>query len=333
MKIPEPSIRFLPFSHEPGMHCMLPGSTLSCQIFPSKICVYDQQKQKPQLVAEYLFLDLGPLEEFTVTQNLEKGGIFVSGFTFNQYLQYQVVPAREEKKIALSFIKVPKPLTLLYSENSVTTSIKIEKGIPREKYVFTKPQERLFLGNTKAQKWPYVWFRQDLREILPHVYAISQTIPGKQFETKIEDLKEFLLTAFCDMLIPQLSDTKFLGYPTRVFPEDIVPVDILHSSFYAIRRLFFKEEGANFFLLPALLPLFCSGMLSKVKTEAGHLVSIEWTRSSPRRVWIEAKSDDGIYCLLPKQSKTFRFGSKRLVSGSLLELKKDRIYLLDRFEK
>lgn len=335
MKVLEPAIRFRPFSHVPGTHCLLPGSYLSCVLFPAKVLLLDKEK----LVAEIVLQDFGPLSQFTVEQDLEQGNIQVGGFCESEYLRYRIYPVLEATDFGFCVLK--KPAKGLFSC--------MQKSLDEKKEKLPMPErERLFLGCTKAQEWPLVLRRQDICEILPFWYWLSQSVPSRPntkktsffkvleeavLQQKREEIAELLLShylvSFQEMAVPRWVDDSYLGIKV-----DELSQDPLKEGFSLIRQIFFRELPHHLFILPALPPLFHSGMLAGIRTQNNHRIHIEWTKQQARRVWIEAGNDDVVTVALQKHITSFRLnGSTHHPNFSEIALKAEKIYLLDRFEK
>ncbi|MBS0634274.1 MAG: hypothetical protein JSR37_02280 [Verrucomicrobia bacterium] len=83
------SLRFKPFSHLPGTFCLIPGTSLAVQVFPSCYSLYDCS-DVPRLIETK---PLEPfLEQFTLLQNLEQGKVEVSGFTKSGFQRHKIGP-------------------------------------------------------------------------------------------------------------------------------------------------------------------------------------------------------------------------------------------------
>ena len=72
------TFRFKPFSHTPGVRCLLPNTRLVYQIFPSRYVVGDE------------VVEISPLKKFTVLQDLERDEIVISGFSLSGFKRYVI---------------------------------------------------------------------------------------------------------------------------------------------------------------------------------------------------------------------------------------------------
>ncbi len=359
MKIPVPAIRFQPFSHEPGAHCLLPCSWLSCQLFPAKISITNQSVSKP--VAECFLEGWGPTTQFTVIQDLERGHIQASGFCSHGYFRYQLLPGEASDTCFLRFLKVPSSCTLTIQTKEgmrtfvVAAPVDIAiSGEPCAKKL-SCDYERLFLGCSKAQDWTLVQRRQDIREILPFWHRLAQMLPPLEkcsvgallpLEEAIsqgknqllpEILLSFFLSSFTSLLLPQLLEDTYLGYgPTARLPGSS-SLHLLQESLPWIRQLFFIELPQHLYVLPVLPPHFHCGMLSGVVTAKGHRLTFEWTKQAIRRLWIEAAAYETITVIFQKHLHRYRLRSDGLClqgkNFSEVAIRKGSTYLFDQFEK
>ena len=95
-----------PFSHLPGTSCVLPGSSYQLQIFPCLILLFDLSQGIPTLVYR-LELDIqGPVQDFTIFNDLEKGKVSVWGKSPTGFFRYHLL-ASAEGGVCLSLEKSP----------------------------------------------------------------------------------------------------------------------------------------------------------------------------------------------------------------------------------
>src|SRR5579872_2254383 len=153
--------RLHPFSHLPGTRCLLPKSNWQLHIFPTLVCLKDKDELK-------IILDLvGPVKNFTVEQDLEKGHVSVFGKTAEGFLRYRLM--QSEKAVEIHFEKLPNGTMhidlpsgkILVKENQIQ---RICASLP---CALDVPPENLSLGMHRSQDWEMVSRRGDLREILP----------------------------------------------------------------------------------------------------------------------------------------------------------------------
>lgn len=189
--------RLKPFSHTPGTHFVLPGSSLRIQVFPTLIRIHDLSENEPKILAEIKLDLLGPLTDFTIMQDLEKGSIQVWGRTKTGYIRYRITAVSEiPNQFAIYLEKIPEnglQLTIdsvqgysFYRNgnpnqqiqcNSVKETILIAKQSEGGMLYAPTITERLSFGSHKAQDWELIARRQDLSEILPIWFRLGQLVP------------------------------------------------------------------------------------------------------------------------------------------------------------
>src|SRR5438445_4041886 len=79
--------RFRPFSHTSPTFCLIPKTALAAEICPAYIRIFDPSKTGS--IYEH-HLSFGPLKNFTVILELEKGYIEVSGFSKSDFIRYRI---------------------------------------------------------------------------------------------------------------------------------------------------------------------------------------------------------------------------------------------------
>ncbi len=366
--IPAPTIRFKPFSHQAGTMCLLPGSHLAFQIYPALVCVFDYSLAENPLVAAFRLANLGPIDKFCVLQDQETGKIIVSGFVKAGFVRYVITSVQDPKEFNVAFEKLPTKTVIEFGKRSykvvcddnvisATATVDVGNKIaffngdkPSGFFVFGS-RERLFLGIDKSQNWPQVLQRCCMKEIVPYLYWLSQSIG--QLNDKITDgpsllqnvrmasrenvlthFKDLFVAGFHQLLIPRLQDNDFHGYDLPlVYDQKIPPLAMLRGVFEAIRGLFFLENDKQLKVLPLLPTELPCGMLSSITTVKGHKITIEWTKHLIRRVFIEATCDDEIIFSFQNQITSCRLGKVRINTPATIKIRQKQTYLLDNFQK
>ena len=318
--------RLRPFSHLPGSCCLIPGTSYEVEIFPSLIRFYDLGKGKRELIDEIVVEAEGPLKEFTVMQDLERGCVSVWG----EGLSYHVLPT-------LEIVETKNP--------------KVEKPASHEK---------LSLGSHKKQEWEMVKKRCDFREIFPLWFRLgSLTVPGGPLKGKkgifslLEECKEkidthrperilcsferLFLAGFRSMMVPRLVDEDYLGIlPVECEPGSETPLHLLSEGARLIRSLFITQKKNKIAILPNLPPEFFAGRMIQLNCDAGE-VDLEWTKKCVRQMVFRAKKDGEVCFDFPSSVNRFRVRvhpkekGEVLLCGKPLEIKSGTTYLLDRF--
>lgn len=285
----EIALRFHPFSHEPGAACLIPGTTWEARIFPALIefrnLLTNETRRHPISIR-------GPVKDFTVEQDLEKGAICVHGKAISGFLRYWI-----------------------HGE-----AVVLEKN-PRIDLIASK--ERLSLGIHKKQDWDQVRRRNDPAEFLPFWLRLSHLIPHQKIEKegtyqllqKIENTSDKTLLAalfknafqacFQGILCPRLNDERHLG----LIPEESIsscPIGLIHEGARLIRALFFQEVEGVLALLPRLPPEFHSGRLINLTTSNGDTIDLEWSKKELKKAIIRTVKPREIELKLQKGLNAFR---------------------------
>lgn len=185
-------------------------------------------------------------------------------------------------------------------------------------------RERLFLGVDKSQEWQQVVRRMDMREIVPYLYMLAQSVPDCALEeetgpslirdlqdarpSEVEAALEALFKAgFSDLLVPRLIDTDYHGYKKPIVSvTNKSPLYLLKVLYPLLRSLFIEERDGLLHILPKLPPKWVSGTLTDCTTANGHKISIEWTKGFIRRVKVTANSCSPIQLAFQKEVKKYR---------------------------
>lgn len=356
--------RLKPYSHVPGTPCILPGSTYQVQIFPALIRICDATQAPPLLLNELALSVAGPVKEFTVLVDLERGRICVWGHTATGFMRYRLTSQAQGKGIRLDIEKAPQSGLSIRSHNS-THTLQAKDGIAIESQVLLDPFEpphtdRLSLGNHKAQDWDLIKRRLDLKEILPLWYRLGQLVPQqpiqkgeskgilvlmhqceeavvhRKTEAIVPVFTSFFQAGFHGLLAPHLWDDSYQGLISDERP-DISPVGLLTQSVDLIRRLFVQQEHQTISILPVLPPEFHCGRLVHIPFQQGYL-DLEWSKKIIRRMGVYVYQDQTLLFQFKKQLKSFRLrqtkGDKgeRVSCHSTLSFKKNCYYFFDNFE-
>lgn len=270
---------------------MIPGTDVVVRAYPTRI-----------YVGEKLFeINIeGPLKQFTVMQDLERGCVTV----FSEKYRYYVLPTLE--------VVEKRPPTL---ENL----------------------ERLELGVNKKQEWEAIDKRCDLKEILPFWFRLGSLLDVPPRETPDEGLfallkrgefEKLFLAGFGDLLVPRSRDTDYQGIvPDSETPGS--PLYLLSVGAKAIRALFVTADETSL-----TLPKnpFASGRFLNLRCPFGEL-DYEWSKKQVRTVKIRASCDLALTLHLAPAIKRFRCEGKIYNRGDLLEIKSGGHYVLDQFQK
>jgi hypothetical protein len=334
-----------------GTSCVLPGSTLEFQIFPALMSIQDISQAKPKKIADHELNIQGPVKDFTVMQDLEKGCISVWGESQNGFFRYHITSHKENPGWCLHKEKEPKAGLHFNPQVPVGYEIKPFKG------------EVLSLGVFKKQDWALVQRRLDLAEIFPFWMQLGQSIPyianlenSQGTLSLLQECKKALLSTppdkilmpfahlflagFQGMLTPRLIDDQHQGFSLPpVTLQNMSPLLILTEGAKLIRSLFLNQNESKIEILTNLPPQFHSGRLINVKNNLGYF-DIEWTKKSIRRmiVYTEQRGEWGL--IFQKPFKRFRIRCNKKDKGSVIQigetpllLEANQEYFFDQFEK
>ena len=336
--------RFRPFSHLPGAKALLPGSFWQLQAFPTRL--FFTHLQTGETLTHPLELK-GPVEGFTLEQDLEKGRLRVFGKSQAGY--FSVFVQMGQKGIELLFEKRGEKIAHL---------LPAVRGANLE-----RSEERLSFGIHKAQECEGIWKRLDLQEILPFWLHLSHWIPPLARDERsfgvlrfIEACEKFALEGEREKIVPllesavrcgfrsvfmsRLDDDQYLGIlEEEKIPEDLSPLHLIMRGAELIRSLLFHEEEGVLHLLPCLPTEFVSGRLIHVRLQNGSLIDLEWSKKLLRRAIIHPCVTQEVELVLPKPLSRFRVRKserergKTVRHGDKIQLQAGESILLDHFEK
>lgn len=344
--------RLKPFSHVPGSYFILPGTQLRFHCFPSLVHVEDLSEREPKFVTSLQLNIQGPVTDFTVEQDLEKGSLRIWGHTAKGYMRYCIRALQgDPKKFTVDFEKTPEGFSSSFTEGYT---------LPSSENLTYSPVShgRLSLGNNKAQDWSLVERRLDLKEIFPIWLRLGKLIPGKflsgsqgtgalleqcvEDRTRIGDkFRDLFLAGFDLGLSPRLQDDKHQGFhlPPLTIQKGISPLALLTRGSELIQDLFVKCEEKTIFVLPTLPVEFHCGRMSHIECNSLGVIDFEWSKKLVRRVIFYAKETADVTFIWQKDVKRFRLRLTEQDRGIVVDVgrpipvESGKIYYLDRFEK
>jgi hypothetical protein len=358
--------RFHPFSHENGTKFLLPNTSFSVQIFPTRLNFVDIEGKMESFFLSFDFA--GPLKDFTAELDLEQGLVRVFGITKKGYMRYLIFAKNDG--IWLTMEKIPEE-KLICHRSFPPAQLSFSKGesllisLPFKNDVSTKNEERLSLGVHKAQEWERVRRRLDFKEIFPFWLSLNYWTPLRKEESDqgnyllieecrqkieysekqkiLESFKNLFLAAFDGVLVPRLFDTEYQGILTEKTLQNPLPspLALLTKGARLIRSLFVQGEDNCIAILPCLPPEFHSGRMIGVQA-LNTILDFEWTKKSLRRLQISSIYGGDILLKLPKGIRSCRVKKGRRVIKKLsldvhgkvmLSLVPSEKIELDRFEK
>lgn len=343
--------RLRPFSHVPGTYFMLPGSPLRFQLFPALIRIHDLSNSKPRLVKEVPLNVKGPVKNFTIMQDLEKGLINVFGHTQLGYMHYRIT-ANENSRQEFS-IQIDKQPAEPISCDSISDNF-----VP-----FLPPvTARLSLGSHKAQDWSLISRRCDFTEIFPLWFRLGSLLPRhytleykgtaalfencrtriaeKQRESILDTFQAALMAGFEGGLSPRLTDDQYQGFHFPLINVDnhLSPLALLSEGASLIRELFIHEAEQEIHILPALPTEFHCGRFINVSCKSG-VLDMEWSKKVIRRMTLLADKDGEICYAFQHDLKQFRLCDSKnprgqsVMCGTAIPVRAGERYYFDHFEK
>lgn len=322
--------RLKPFSHTPGSMCVIPGTCSEIQAFPTLLRI-DDFEVKLQVT--------GPVADFTLQQDLERGVIYVFGKAKEGYFKIRIEASNG------GFHIIPE------KGKALTERVDVEAEV---EFVAEAPLERLSLGNHKAQDWDEVQKRCDLKEYFPVLFCLGQKLPrispqpltgtarlleGPEDRTQLElAFQSLFRAAFTKILIPRLIDDQHQG----LAPEEPVKGKrhfLIQEAAKAIRALFFKQNERRIAFLPQLPICLDSGRMMNIQAPGIGQIDIEWTKKTLRRAVLRACTTGEVILELQKQIQSFRVrtslrekGKRQMATDPLL-LVEGKTFYLDQFKK
>ncbi len=352
-----------PFSHLPGTTFVVPHTTWSVQIFPTRLFFTDLANKDSSF---FLCLSLlGPVSGFTAQLDLEKGILCVFGKTQKGYIRYHI--AANQRGIWLELEKTPEEKLVC---SLMTEKMVLEKGrrvclVEQEVVSPHLVQERLSLGMHKAQDWDLVRRRLDLKEIFPHWLLMASFVPKVQVDPSccgnysllnickekiqqkdkegiVSAFQNLFLSAFKGVLVPRIWDFDYQGLilEPQTQEDSLCPLPVLTESSALIRSVFFQEGNREVHLLPCLPPEFHCGRMVGMQALPFATLDFEWTKKALKASIVHPLITGQIHLKLPKGIRSFRLRKEKSTAKievdskgmAALPLEANRTLRLDRFE-
>jgi hypothetical protein len=332
------------FSHNPGHQLMLPGTSVALKVFPTRIECKDLIDEKSACFTWKMQRSLTP---FTVEQDLEKKQVLIYGEDALGYFRFRI-----EAKEGSLYLFVEKAPIAGFSLDGFAPLHKGDKALLMEGVLQTTELflERLFLGCNKEKKIDKIRERCNCAEILPLWFYLGQMTPKTapvdgaartlllQGKERTDAFLELYLSRFSAGLSPRMNDEEFQGI-LPLEEKEGSPLFLLSEGAAYIRSLFFEEVLGKYHFLPSLPSKLVVGKMVGVRTEASHLIDIEWTKNKLRRICIHIQREETIYPVFPKDIQECRLKRKIREKGAILragesfEGKVGEKIWLDRFQK
>lgn len=346
------------FSFKSKTTCSIPGSSWKVTLFPTRLELVDLNNLNQ--VIDLTWDTNGPVSEFRVEQDLERGFIDCSGKSIIGFFKLRL--EAKEGKITVSLKRGPNNGLFLKSE----ILQKVEFLQPKESWIlseniqtvsFSPEDEKLSFGVHKALEMEKISSRVDLQELFPIWLKLSQKTPGSYPDVEngtarllkfpeerdkiFEQYGQLFKAGFDHFFIPKLFDDSYLGYtdPNEKITSNLSPLIIIKNGGAKIRSLFFEQEGNTFSILPKLLNLFPCGRFINVSCEEFGKMDIEWSKQRISKVIFHSYKNGIVIFKHPSAIRSCRLRRSRNEKGIVLSnpqevfVEKNQIYLFDRFER
>lgn len=325
-----------PFSHKSGAECLVPGTTWRVRAFPTRLW-FLQGDQKIELI----FSIHGPVKEFILQQDLEKGLVWVSGKALEGYFRLRIgaSPSGFEvfaDRVFEGGIKTSQATLLAKKSLFLNAALSFQP-------LASFPRERISLGCNKEQNWDAAQSRLDLRELIPPLFLLAQQLPPMERENFIfpEGKPRDILLAFfqahmTQILTPRVFDDEYQGLSFA--PENLTPLALLQETALWIRSLFVQSQKETLSILPKALDLFEYGRLLHMRADSLGEFDLEWSKFLPRKMVFRSNVSGEIFLHFPKSIQSFRVRSKGSEKGFYQKTKEPfmvrsaNTYFLDRFQ-
>lgn len=313
--------KFKPFSHTPGVRCIVPHSAVVLQVFPALLCV-EGGGEWPLAVS-------GPVKNFTVELDLEQQRVWIWGIAKEGYYRFSL--SADETGLALTVDRAPAEGIQIGSKRLLRKEkILLTGGGP----FLSHPRcERISLGSFKAQDWDLVRRRMDLKEMIPALFLLGQQVPalrearGGSIELLGTDLSAFVQAAFSGLLVPRLVDDQHQGLVFNTESEG-EPLSLLPALYRKVRK--WLLDGVR--ILPDLPSDWDAGRALCLNTGFGE-IDLEWSKKTIRRMTLRASASGEASFVFLKPIGSFRVGKSRFKNGAAVSIAAGKTYLFDRFQK
>lgn len=304
----------------------------------------------------------GPLKSFTVMQDLEKGWVRIFGLGKEGYFSYRLVAFARE---IILFVERCSEEGLFFDFEGETRHLQRKESliIAKAAPLFSPlPLEKMHFGSSKKQDWSLVKRRLSLEEILPIWFQLGKQIPkqhlmlecGTARYLKIcqehitqknrnhigEAFLELFKMGFEGILAPRLVDTDYQSvFLDEKIPKEASSLFLLEQGARLIRKLLVDVQEKEIAILPCLPKEIHAGRFIGVECHAGLSMDLEWSKKLIRRLILYPRQDQAILLTFQRPIQSFRLrkgrkGRGQMISvGTSLELEKERLYILDRFQK
>ncbi len=308
--------RLRPFSHQPGIRCLLPRSGGVVRCYPTRLILPSREIYLPYE---------GRVEGFTVVQDLERDCVTV----FHRHMTCHILP--DEQVI---FGKHPHSLTFQGPRYDFGASKKLEMESLRKR---CDVREMIPLWIRLGQGFSLPAIPLDSQGCFSLLAKLQELVACKHHDALFPLLRDLFLVGFEGMMVPRAEDTDFQGIiPKEIGPSINDPLYLLQEGASCLRSLFLHTEGNHVTLLPHLPSPLVSGRIVRERFGCGE-ISLAWQKKMIRQVEIYPSQSGEIHLHFPSSVRSYRIrargerAAQRMDSMSPLVLSQGIPYLLDQF--
>lgn len=250
---------YVPYTKRFGAFIPIPGSSCIAQVFPAKLCIFDESHN---VVLEEAIALTDQITDFSTHLDLKKGAIFVYVKSRQQYFRYQI--KTKEDGIHIRFDRGSKKRLFI-------------------KAVTKRPRflEELATGVYKSPEWEALIRRADPKEITPLWFMASQWYE-REGEMRVEDFAARFDTLFYPR---EQKESGYKGLP-GVFPLS------------TLRALFCTFSQGHLALLPDL-PSYMKCGRARLLLEDKFIVELLWSNGALKKVILTPLCDQEITLSFP----------------------------------
>lgn len=328
------AFRLRPFVLRPGVPVLVPGTRIVATPYPTKIELSDVSgKQLGEIDPGVR----GPVEGFTVHQDLERCCVSAWGQSAEGFFRWHLFPHANRDRV-------------LFQKDKVWGA--------REAIFRPLMTERLSLGSHKVLDWDLVLKRRELSEFLPVLCRLGQLSPvtssvlsGASLLTNLQeaisegrrdrvesDLLALFRAGFHGLMVPSALDRLSQGFACTPLPPLTDPLALLTLGAACIRELFLRDTShGGVEVLPLVPSRLVCGRLVQAQCQYGQL-NVEWTKQSLRRMSLRSTVNAEAKITFPKSVASLRLRRSRSDRGIQLDARESfsvcegEIIWFDRFQ-
>jgi len=331
-----------------GVDVFIPSTALIAKIFPSKLVIGKH----------VIDFDIhGPITDFTVELNLEKGRVEWYLKCKEGFIAWHLYAL--DTTIVLELRRGPQEGVNTYYEKTICLEPRDKLTLDISKRFGAKKSfERLTCGISKKQEIEAIFSRKKIEEFLPFCFFVSQYAEQKvkKIEGGIADMillaeeailaknriqlskifEEMFSISFYDLFVPTLEDRMHQNVFKNKVKKGVIPFDLFGHWYHLIKKCFIDLKGSTLHLLPCLPKDIPCGTFSKIQFKDIE-VDLSWRKQRVLKMAVFAKKQTVLTLDLPEKAKSFRLRKNLKEKGLIypihqaVSLEANTLYYLDRF--